>query len=92
MEKDVNAPLDTFDTNEVLVEVKHLKKFFPIKKGIFSKISGYVKAVDDVVFIFTKARPWDWWARVAVAKPQQVGPCYARLSQHLESFGLMMIP
>jgi len=35
---------------ENLLEVKGLKKYFPIKKGIFSKTVGYVKAVDDVSF------------------------------------------
>ena len=33
-----------------LLEVSHLKKYFPIKKGIFSKTVGHVKAVDDVSF------------------------------------------
>lgn len=31
-----------------LVEVKKLKKYFPIKSGIFSRVINYVKAVDDV--------------------------------------------
>src|SRR3989441_321275 len=35
---------------ENLVEVKNLKKYFPIKKGIFAKLVGHVKAVDDVSF------------------------------------------
>lgn len=33
-----------------LVEVRHLKKYFPISSGLFSKVKGYVKAVDDVSF------------------------------------------
>ncbi|HOT90157.1 MAG TPA: dipeptide ABC transporter ATP-binding protein [Anaerolineae bacterium] len=37
--------------NPILLEVKNLKKHFPIQKGfLFSKIVGYVKAVDDVSF------------------------------------------
>jgi oligopeptide transport system ATP-binding protein len=36
--------------NEVLLEVKNLKKYFPIKKGIFSKTVAHVKAVDGVDF------------------------------------------
>jgi oligopeptide/dipeptide ABC transporter ATP-binding protein len=36
--------------SENLLEVKGLKKYFPIRKGIFSKTVGYVKAVDDVSF------------------------------------------
>jgi peptide/nickel transport system ATP-binding protein len=35
---------------EPLVEVSHLKKYFPIKKGLFSRVVGSVKAVDDVSF------------------------------------------
>ena len=33
-----------------LLEVKHLKKYFPIKGGVFSKTIGYVYAVDDISF------------------------------------------
>jgi oligopeptide transport system ATP-binding protein len=33
-----------------LLEVKDLKKYFPIKKGILSRTVGYVKAVDGVSF------------------------------------------
>ncbi len=33
-----------------LLEVKRLKKYFPIRKGFFSKVAGHVKAVDDVSF------------------------------------------
>ena len=37
-----------------LLEVKHLKKYFPIKGGVFSKTIGYVYAVDDVNFTIAK--------------------------------------
>lgn len=33
-----------------LLEVKNLKKYFPIKGGIFSKTIGHVQAVDDISF------------------------------------------
>lgn len=33
---------------ELLVEVKDLKKYFPIRKGIFGQNSSYVRAVDGV--------------------------------------------
>lgn len=33
-----------------LLEVKGLKKYFPIKKGFWRKSEGYVKAVDDLSF------------------------------------------
>jgi len=34
----------------ILLNVKGLKKFFPIQKGLLRKTVGYVKAVDDVNF------------------------------------------
>ena len=38
-------------TNEPpLLEVRHLKKYFPVWSGVFSNISAWVKAVDDVTF------------------------------------------
>ncbi|MCG8334251.1 MAG: ABC transporter ATP-binding protein, partial [Proteobacteria bacterium] len=37
-----------------LLEVKHLKKHFPIKSGVFSKTAGYVHAVDNVSFTIKK--------------------------------------
>jgi peptide/nickel transport system ATP-binding protein len=37
-------------TAKPLLEVKHLKKYFPIKRGFFNKTVGYVRAVDDVSF------------------------------------------
>src|SRR5262245_29660289 len=33
-----------------LLDVKHLKKHFPIKGGVFSKTIGFVYAVDDINF------------------------------------------
>jgi oligopeptide/dipeptide ABC transporter ATP-binding protein len=36
--------------SEVLLEVKGLKKYFPIKSGFFRKTVGHVKAVDGVSF------------------------------------------
>lgn len=33
-----------------ILEVKHLKKYFPIKGGVFGRAVGQVKAVDDVSF------------------------------------------
>lgn len=33
-----------------ILQVNHLKKYFPTRGGVFSRISGWVKAVDDVSF------------------------------------------
>jgi peptide/nickel transport system ATP-binding protein len=35
---------------KALIEVKNLKMYFPIVRGVFGKIGGYVKAADDVNF------------------------------------------
>ncbi|RLE32587.1 peptide ABC transporter ATP-binding protein, partial [Candidatus Acetothermia bacterium] len=34
----------------VLLEVRGLKKYFPVRRGVFRRIVGWVKAVDDVDF------------------------------------------
>src|SRR6266508_81909 len=36
--------------DNILMEVKGLKKYFPIQKGLLRRTVGYVKAVDDVNF------------------------------------------
>ncbi|MDR9855990.1 dipeptide ABC transporter ATP-binding protein [Paenibacillus sp. VCA1] len=36
--------------SEPLLEVEHLKKYFPIRKGLWNKTVGHVKAVDDISF------------------------------------------
>ncbi|MDZ7265571.1 MAG: dipeptide ABC transporter ATP-binding protein, partial [candidate division KSB1 bacterium] len=37
-------------TDSVLLQVQQLKKYFPLRSGIMSRITGYVYAVDDVSF------------------------------------------
>jgi oligopeptide/dipeptide ABC transporter ATP-binding protein len=45
---------DGWGGEKVLLEVKGLKKHFPIRSGIFSKITGYVQAVDGISFHIDK--------------------------------------
>ncbi|MBC8444753.1 MAG: dipeptide ABC transporter ATP-binding protein [Chloroflexi bacterium] len=40
----------TVPQDNVLLEVNNLKKYFPIRKGFFRSLAGYVKAVDGVNF------------------------------------------
>lgn len=40
--------------NKNILEVKNLKKYFPIKSGVFQKVVGNVRAVDDVSFEINK--------------------------------------
>lgn len=42
--------------DENLLEVRHLVKHFPIKKGVLKRVVGYVKAVDNVSFTIKKGR------------------------------------
>ena len=35
----------------ILLQADHLKKWFPVRKGVFSKAAQYVKAVDDVSLV-----------------------------------------
>jgi peptide/nickel transport system ATP-binding protein len=37
-------------TRKKLLEIKGLRKYFPIEKGLLRRVTGYVKAVDDVSF------------------------------------------
>ena len=37
--------------NPILLEVRNLKKYFPIQRGLFRRVIGYVRAVDGVSFL-----------------------------------------
>lgn len=41
-------------SNEILIEVKNLKKYFQVKGEVFNRDKKYVKAVDDVSFYIKK--------------------------------------
>ncbi|MFO7952064.1 MAG: dipeptide ABC transporter ATP-binding protein [Bacillota bacterium] len=40
--------------SEAIVQLKNIKKYFPIRGGVFSKVVGQIKAVDDVTFNIKK--------------------------------------
>lgn len=42
------------DTIKNILEVKNLKKYFPMKKGVFKRTVGYVKAIDGISFSIKK--------------------------------------
>ena len=35
---------------EPILQIKNLKTYFPIRKGLFGKVTDYIKAVDDISF------------------------------------------
>ena len=43
-------------SNENILEVRNLKKHFPIKAGVFQKVVGHVKSVDGVSFGIEEGR------------------------------------
>jgi peptide/nickel transport system ATP-binding protein len=44
------AEAHTLDNNQNMLEIRDLKMHFPIRNGLFSQVTGYVKAVDGVSF------------------------------------------
>src|SRR5512145_1138549 len=55
VEPQIQSPQSTANPDdEILMEVKGLKKYFPIQKGLLRRTVGYVKAVDDVNFYVRK--------------------------------------
>jgi oligopeptide/dipeptide ABC transporter ATP-binding protein len=38
------------ENSEALLSVRHLKKYFPIRRGVLSRVAAHVKAVDDISF------------------------------------------
>jgi oligopeptide/dipeptide ABC transporter ATP-binding protein len=42
------------ERRQTLLEVRHLKKYFPVRRGVLSRVISHVKAVDDVSFTIDK--------------------------------------
>lgn len=47
---------ETEYADNILLDVRHLKKYFPMNKGFFGKSAGDLKAVDDVSFTLEKGQ------------------------------------
>ena len=47
MSQSIEPPIN----EKTLIEVRNLKKYFPVKSGILQRTRGWVKAVDDVSFV-----------------------------------------
>ncbi len=68
----------TQNANEYLLEVKGLRKYFPIiESGIRQRTIGQVKAVDDVSFVLTKGETFGLVGESGCGKTT-VGRCIAR--------------
>jgi peptide/nickel transport system ATP-binding protein/oligopeptide transport system ATP-binding protein len=49
-----NAPASMQNSEDVLVDVQHLVKYFPVRAGLLQRVVNQVKAVDDVSFFVKK--------------------------------------
>lgn len=63
-----------------LLEVTHLKKYFPIQQGILRRTRGYVKAVDDVSFTISAGETLGLVGESGCGKTT-TGRCIARVYQ-----------
>lgn len=52
----MNNTAENNPKNIDIISVHNLKKYFPIKSGLFQKVSGHVKAVDGVSFNIQKGK------------------------------------
>ena len=61
--------MNAMDENNIILEVKGLKQYFPIYQGLLQRVVGYVKAVDGVELLASeRAKCLAWWERVVAAK------------------------
>jgi peptide/nickel transport system ATP-binding protein len=52
-----NTPfVETSKSDEIILSIEQLKTFFPIKKGLFKRTTGYVEAVNDVSLSLKKGQ------------------------------------
>jgi peptide/nickel transport system ATP-binding protein len=68
----------TTDNGNRILDVKNLKKYFPMRTGFFSKISAHVKAVDDVSFYISTGEALGLVGESGCGKTT-IGRCILRL-------------
>lgn len=72
------------ETNSAIVEVRHLKKYFPVLSGIIAQRTvGWVKAVDDVSFLIHRGETLGLVGESGCGKTT-VGRCILQLERATE--------
>ena len=56
-----------------MVDVRNLKKYFPVKGGFIQHTLGYVQAVDDISFTIQRGKSSDWWENPAAGIRRRAG-------------------
>lgn len=64
-------------SDRYVIEVDGLKKYFPLRDGLFGQQTGELRAVDGSALISVRALFLAWWASPAAAKPPSAEPCLA---------------
>ena len=49
-EGEKSGPIEKEARNQILLQVRNLVKYFPVRGGLLQRVQGWVKAVDDVTF------------------------------------------
>ena len=70
------------DNSDAILEVRNLRKYFPIQKGLFKRETGWVKAVDDVSFRIRRGETVGLVGETGCGKTT-LGRCVVRLYRPL---------